>query len=317
MKADRLLSMLMLLQAHGSLTGRTLAERLEVSIRTIHRDMDALSAAGVPVYATRGSRGAWHLEDGWRTKVPGLAPDELQALMMAQPRAFGRTGLAASAERALTKLVASLPPGLRAQAVTAQERLFVDTTGWRGVEEDLSALPVVQDAVWHERQLTMVYRSPGRPASERTAHPLGLVAVGTAWYLVADTAKGLRTFRVSRMSAVRLLDVPCSRPAGFDLARYWKASAEALRARPRVVVTLRLAPAAAESMRMWLPLAPAPSAVDDGTDWGRWVVTFESESHARFVVLGLGSDVEVVEPAALRQAVRREHATAARAARRA
>src|SRR5215475_4205808 len=130
MKSDRLLSALLLLQAHGRLSGRELAARLEVSIRTVHRDMDALSAAGVPVFALRGSRGGWQLDENWRTQVPGLDEAELRALLMAQPRVLGDSALASAAERALGKLMAALPASMRDQATSIRQRLHVDTAAW-------------------------------------------------------------------------------------------------------------------------------------------------------------------------------------------
>ena len=147
MKADRLLSVLLLLQAKGRATERELAEQLEVSQRTIHRDLEALSAARVPVLALRGAQGGWELEKGWRTQVPGLDEAELRALLMAQPRVVGHPRLAAAAESALNKLMAALPGPMQAQAAAMRERLHVDATGWRDMGEDLSMLTTVQDAV--------------------------------------------------------------------------------------------------------------------------------------------------------------------------
>ena len=178
MKADRLLSALLLLQSRGRVTGREMAERLEVSGRTVHRDMEALGAAGVPVYALRGSRGGWQLDEDWRTQVPGLDEAELRALLMAQPRLLGDARLAAAAERALGKLMASLPVSMRAQANSIRQRLHIDTTGWRGLTETVDALPVVQEAVARDRKLTFHYRKPDGERSERTVDPLGLVAKG-------------------------------------------------------------------------------------------------------------------------------------------
>src|SRR5262245_3848671 len=132
MRADRLLSALLLLQAHGRLTGRELSRRLEVSGRTVHRDMEALSAAGVPVFALRGARGGWQLDEDWRTRVPGLDEAELRALLMAQPRVIGDARLARAAERALDKLMAALPSSLRERAASIRQRLHVDTSGWGG-----------------------------------------------------------------------------------------------------------------------------------------------------------------------------------------
>src|SRR5215471_14617445 len=140
MKSERLLSALLLLQAYGRLTGRALAERLEVSMRTVHRDMEALSTAGVPVFALRGARGGWQLEEDWRTQVPGLDEAELRALLMAQPRVMGDT------------LLAALPSSLRERVASIRQRLYVDTTGWRGAAEDLAMLPIVQEAVSRDRK---------------------------------------------------------------------------------------------------------------------------------------------------------------------
>jgi predicted DNA-binding transcriptional regulator YafY len=184
MRADRLLSILLLLQAHGRLTGRDLAERLEVSARTLHRDMESLSAAGVPVFALRGSRGGWQLDQDWRTQVPGLDEAELRALLMTQSRMIGDVRLAAAAERALGKLMAALPVSLRAQAASIRQRLYVDPTGWRATTENLSWLPMVQDAVSRDRKLAIEYRHAGGKRAEgnreRVIDPLGLVAKGSA-----------------------------------------------------------------------------------------------------------------------------------------
>ncbi len=175
MKADRLLSALMLLQGHGRLTGRELAKRLEVSERTVHRDMEALSAAGVPVYALRGAQGGWQLAEGWQTSVPGLEEQELRALLMAQPpRVLGDLRLASAAERAMGKLMASLPAAMRQQAVSIRERLFIDVEGWRGSRENLSMLPIVQEAVWRDRQLQIRYVRGGRDTAARGTHRHGL-----------------------------------------------------------------------------------------------------------------------------------------------
>src|ERR1043165_7623941 len=176
MKSDRLLSALLMLQAHGRLTGRAMAKRLEVSMRTVHRDMDALSAAGVPVFALRGAQGGWQLDEGWRTQVPGLDEAELRAFLMVQPRVIGDKRLAAAAERALSKLMAALPVGLREQAASIRQRLYVDPTGWHGANEDLSMLPMVQHAVARDRKLKISYRKleeDGPTVNERVVDPLG------------------------------------------------------------------------------------------------------------------------------------------------
>jgi predicted DNA-binding transcriptional regulator YafY len=315
MKADRLLSTLLLLQAHGRLTGRELAARLEVSQRTVHRDMEALGSAGVPVYALRGAAGGWQLEEGWRTRVPGLEEAELRALLMAQPRILGDPRLARAAERALDKLVAALPAALREQAAAMRQRLHVDTTGWHGAPEDLSLLPIVQEAVARDRKLAMRYRRADRERVARTVDPLGLVAKGGVWYLVGRTADGLRTYRVSRIEEAELLEQPSERPADFDLAAYWKASSEEFQKRwTSFEATLRLEPRAAESMKTWQVTTPAEGAEGAGTGgddgWVTLRVHFHDEEQARFVALGLGPRVDVLAPPSLRQRVAADLAAA-------
>jgi predicted DNA-binding transcriptional regulator YafY len=287
--------------------GRALAERLGVSARTVHRDMDALSAAGVPVFALRGARGGWQLEETWRTRVPGLADDELQALLLTQPRLIGNTALASSAERALAKLLAAMPAALRDRAHSLRQRLYVDATGWLGRVENLATLPTVQDAVSRDRMASIWYRQTGKEPVERTIHPLGLVVKGLAWYLVANTSRGLRTYRVSRIERATVLDTPCERPPDFDLAAVWKASAEQFERRTRFQTTLRLEPGAAKIVKSWCRIRSNPPDGRAGPDgWIDLDVDFDDEEGACFVVLGLGAQVSVVEPASLRRRVTAE-----------
>ncbi len=223
------MSALLLLQARGQMTGRELAEKLEVSERTVHRDMEALSTAGVPVFAMRGAHGGWQLDDEWRTQVPGLDEAELRALLMAQPRTLGDKRLAAAADRAIGKLMAALPQSMRETASSIRDRLYIDTTGWRGTTENLSMLAIVQDAVAQDRKLNFWYWRAGRERVERTVDPLGLIAKGSTWYLYAGTDRGNRTYRVSRMEDAKMLDEPSVRPANFNLETAWKLSAEEFR----------------------------------------------------------------------------------------
>ncbi len=304
MRADRLLSTLLLLQAHGKLTVRELAARLEVSQRTAQRDLEALSAAGVPVLALRGARGGWQLDEEWRTRVPGLDDAELRALMMAQPRVIGDVPLAAAAERALDKLVAAMPVSLRARAQFIRQRLYVDTAGWRGVAEELRFLPVVQDAVSRDRKLLLRYRKPNGEISERTVDPLGLVAKGPAWYLVARTTEGFRTFRVSRIEKATMLEVAVERPPDFDLAAHWRSSTEAFREkRGRYAVTIRLDRRLADQLMQWRAAKLVLTEQRDPDDWVTLRAEFEDEQHACFMTLGMGARAEVLEPATLRERV--------------
>jgi predicted DNA-binding transcriptional regulator YafY len=267
-----------------------------------------LSAARVPVFALRGSRGGWQLDEQWRTQVPGLDEAELRALLMAQPRVIGDVRLAAAAERALGKLMAALPVGLRERAASIRQRLYVDTTAWHGTTENLSMLPIVQEAVTRDRKLAIRYLPADRVRVERTVDPLGLVAKGSSWYLVAHTPRGFRTYRVSRIEEATLLDKPSERPANFDLAAFWKASTREFQdGWPRYDVTLRLEPRAASWAKMWHITSPTQDGDrQDAEGWITMRVQFHPEEEACFVVMGLGARVDVVEPASLRERVAAE-----------
>lgn len=303
MKSDRLLSVLLLLQAKGRATERELAERLEVSQRTIHRDLEALSAAQVPVLALRGSQGGWELAKGWRTQVPGLDEGELRALLMAQPRVLGDPRLQAAAESALNKLMASLPAPIRAQATEMRERLHVDPTGWRETGEDLSMLAAVQDAVARGRKLAFDYTRADGQKAPRTVDPLGLVAKGLSWYLVARAPHGMRTYRVSRMESVTVLAAGFERPARFNLASYWKQSTAELEGkRGSYAAVLALTEEKARQLQAWCAAAPVESR-EAPEDWVTLRVDFDTVGQARFLVLGLGAGVRVLAPEELRQSV--------------
>jgi predicted DNA-binding transcriptional regulator YafY len=313
MKADRLLSALMLLQAYGRLSTLELATRLQVSRRTAHRDMEALCCAGIPLIALRGAQGGWELEKGWRTNVPGLDEAELRGLLMTQPSALGDPHLIAAAERAFGKLMASMPGAMQAQAASIRARVHIDPSGWRPSSEDLSMLLVVQDAVARDLRLSFLYtrtngsgsRSPESTA--RTVDPLGVVCKQAVWYLVASTPAGMRTFRVSRMSQAVVLSVPFTRPPNFDLAAYWKASTLRLESRRQpVCAKLALSPQAAASLRLWIRASPEAAVPPESglpADWISLDIEFESNAQARFIVLGLGSGVYVLYPAELRAQV--------------
>jgi predicted DNA-binding transcriptional regulator YafY len=320
MRSDRLLSALLLLQAHGRLSGRELSRRLEVSERTIHRDMESLSAAGVPVLALRGAQGGWQLDENWRTQVPGLSESELQGLLMAQPRAAGNPQLARSAERALEKLLAALPTPMRDRAASIRQRLYVDPTGWRS-SDSLTALPIVQDALSLDRRIGFRYRRPGYPLhlqTERIVDPLGLIAKGNSWYLFAQTAKGTRTYAVSRIDSPRITDQPSHRPANFDLPAAWNASTDRYQQNlKRYTVTLLVEPGNSEWIILWQPNSVRLAGEDaigrpmELRSWHLVSITFDHEAEARFFALGLGPRGFVVEPVDLRARVEADQAATA------
>jgi predicted DNA-binding transcriptional regulator YafY len=305
MRADRLLSILMLLQIHRQMPARELAGRLEVSERTIHRDMEALSAAGIPVIAERGSGGGWRLPPSYRTNLTGLTEAEIQALFLTPPvRLLADLGLARAADAALIKLLAALPALQRQDAEYVRRRIHIDGVGWHPPDEAVPYLSVLQDAIWRERRLRLTYQR-GDSTVERLVDPLGLVAKSNVWYLVAAVDGELRTYRVSRVRAAALTDEPCIRPPDFDLAAYWAQSAAHFKANlPRYPATLRLAPAVLPRLHWGSRFVRVEHA--DPPDADGWItarVQFEVEEEACQCVLSFGPLVEVLEPVALREQV--------------
>lgn len=306
MKSDRLLSALMLLQAKGRLTSRELSDRLEVSQRTVHRDMETLSAAKVPITALRGAQGGWQLEQGWRTHVPGLDEAELQALLMTQPRALSDPAMRAASERAFGKLMAALPHRMREQAAAMNERLHVDPTGWHAATEDLSALPIVQDAVARNCKLTFDYTRADGESALRTVEPFGIVAKGTSWYLVANAPNGMRTYRISRMQSVTPLAATFERPQNFKLSVYWENSTRQLQEQRKFFDAVLAADSrATQSLRNWCVTSPFDGKRPKSTpkDWQILNVRFEDPEQARFIVLGFGPRARVLEPTDLQEQI--------------
>jgi predicted DNA-binding transcriptional regulator YafY len=304
-RADRLLSILLLLQINRRMTAKELARRLEVSERTIHRDMDALSTAGVPVTSERGARGGWSLVDGYRTNLTGLAGAEVQALFVPGPaRLLADLKLGKASESALVKLLAALPEVFRRDAEYVRRRIHIDVSGWGGAREAVPCLHTIQEALWRGRKLSFVYGQEGC-ASARVGDPLGLVAKGSVWYLAASVGGEVRSYRVSRVRAAEMLDEPCERPAGFDLAAHWEESSRKFRENfPRFYATFRAHPSIINRMHAARAFARVEEVgEDDGEGWRRVRMRFQFAEEACEFALGFGARVEIVEPAELRAKV--------------
>lgn len=309
MRADRLLSILLLLQVHRRMTAGDLAQRLEVSERTIHRDMEALGIAGIPVVAERGSGGGWHLMEQYRTNLTGLNEAEIQALFLAgPPRLLADLGLHKASEAALIKLLAALPSTARRDAESVRQRILIDTSGWHAEDEDdVSVLPILQEAVWQERKVLFTYQRGDTPPHERLVDPLGLVAKGGTWYFIVAVEGELRTYRVSRIRSAMITDQCSARPPGFDLAAYWKESATSFIANlPRYHVTVRIRAESIEHIYhagRYVRIERREAPGDDG--WLIIHLQFEQEESACGYLLSFGDKVEIIEPRELREKVMR------------
>jgi predicted DNA-binding transcriptional regulator YafY len=304
MRAGRLLSILMLLQLHRRLTAREIAERLEVSERTILRDMDALSAAGVPVYAQRGAGGGWVLPDDYRADVAGLSEPEVQALLAAQSqRLLADLGIEADARDAALKLLATVRGS--SERATTVERIHVDVPSWRRAAEPVPLLPLLQQALFNDRRVCMSYRRADGSRSERVVDPLGLVAKGHLWYLVALREGEIRTYRVSRIDTLELLDERITRPHDFNLAAWWSDSQASFLTRlPRYPVVLQVAPDVLHMLERpggWMQVQAIGEP--DAEGWVRLDLLFELPEDACRWVLMFGDRARIVEPADLRQRV--------------
>lgn len=312
MRASRLLSILLLLNVRGRVTAQELADQLEVSLRTVYRDVEALGAAGIPVYATRGRAGGFQLLEGYRTRLTGLTADEADALFFAGlPAAAADLGLGSVLGATQLKLLAALPPELRERAARIRDRFHLDAPGWLREADAPPYLATVADAVWSERRVEVRYERANRAVVERVLEPLGLVLKAGTWYLVAavrDDERGPRTYRISRILAAAALDERVARPAGFDLERFWAEYQQGYTRRVyRETATIRLSEAGRQLLFLVgrIPAREGHRAMGapDAHGWAQTTLPIESVRHAHHALLQLGAEVEVLAPAELRELI--------------
>ncbi|MEV6106645.1 WYL domain-containing protein [Streptomyces sp. NPDC051940] len=318
MRAARLIHLVLLLQARGSMTGTELAEVLEVSERTVQRDVQALSEAGVPVYADRGRVGGYRLVGGYRTRLTGLGRSEAEALFLSGvPGALREMGLGDTASAARLKVSAALLPELRDAQDSAAQRFHLDAPGWWREPPTPPLLPEVARAVWADARLSVAYRRrPGEEAVRRELEPYGLVLKAGVWYLVARvagalTGAGFRVYRVERVEEAAETGTVFEREADFDLPAFWAERAAAFaRSLLRERVTLRLTPAGVRRLPDRTDRAAALEALREAgepDEGGRVtaVLAVESLDVAYDQLLGLAPDAEILAPPQLRDRVAR------------
>jgi predicted DNA-binding transcriptional regulator YafY len=308
MRAARLLVLTALLQTRGRMTARALAECLEVSERTIYRDLDALSSAGIPVYAEPGPGGGCAMLEDYRRALAGLTESDVRALVLAgSPGPLAELGLAKALETALLKLLAGLPAAQRREALRARRRIHLDAAGWFHSDEVVPHLATIQEATLLDRRLRVTYRRMDGTLSEKVVDPYGLVAKAGVWYLVGAAGSALRTFRVSRVRWAMMTEETFVHPDDFDLAAYWVESCATFAAGfPGYEVTLRTAPeiepillqAFGEAVRALLA-----AGEPDTEGWKTITLSFETADAACGRLLGFGTLVEVLDPPELRQAM--------------
>ena len=319
MRASRLLSLLLLLQNRGRMTAQQLASELEVSVRTIYRDVEALSAAGIPLYGDAGHAGGYQLLGGYRTRLTGLTAAEAEALFLSGlPGPAAELGLGSVLAAATLKLQAALPAPLRGNADRLAERFYLDAPGWYRRPEDVPHLPAVASAVWERQVIQVTYQRWKEPAEvTRRLEPHGLVLKAGTWYVVARCDGAMRTYRVDQVVAATAWDCGFTAEPGFDLASYWHGYLADFHRQLRTGhAVIRLSDNGVRRMPHLLSAA-AVTAVETASvaDAGGWVsarVPIESADLALADFFRLGADIEILEPAELReQAARTIQAMAA------
>ncbi|MGN6683459.1 MAG: helix-turn-helix transcriptional regulator [Devosia sp.] len=305
MRASRLLSIMMLLQAKGRMSAEALADELEVSVRTIYRDIDQLSAAGVPVYADIGRNGGFALLDGWRTRLTGLTAPEARALFLSGlPGPASELGLGDEVAAAELKLLAALPADWQSEATRMSSRFHLDPKGWFSTGPRPEFLKAVAEAVWTERRIWIKYDS-WTQVSERLVEPLGLVLKGGVWYLVGRRENGMRTYRLSQIQALTLTDERFERPAEFDLPRHWQESTAAFEREVYVGVArvraTRIGVSRLKDISQRVKEAIETQALAfDADGWTELDVPVEEDRWASREMTRVGAEVEVLAPDTLR-----------------
>ncbi|MET8286137.1 YafY family protein [Streptomyces sp. NPDC005132] len=311
MKSSRLVSILLLLQTRDRMTAAQLAQELEVSVRTVYRDVESLHAAGVPLYGDAGHAGGYRLLDGYRTRLTGLTAGEAEALFLAGvPGPAAELGLGRVLAAARLKVRAALPRELRAHADRISDRFHLDAPGWYADADDIPYLPAVADAVWNGRVLSVLYRRWREPTDvRRRLEPYGLVLKAGRWYVVAGP--GPRTFRVDQILQLDVSEEGFTLPEDFDLAAYWTAYQRDFHDRlHRDEAVIRVAPGTRLTGATGDALAAGGVREPDG--WTRATVPIESVDRAHDEFLALGAGIEVLEPVELRDRIARTAAALAR-----
>jgi predicted DNA-binding transcriptional regulator YafY len=313
MLASRLLSILLTLQSKGRATAGELAAAFEVSVRTIYRDIDELSAAGVPVYAEQGRHGGFRLLDGYRTRLTGLDRGEAEALFLAGlPGAAAQLGLGEARARMRLKLLAALPDAARADAERIAARFHLDPVAWFQAPDEQAILPELATAVWERRTARIVYDSWNGVVTREIA-PLGVVLKAGTWYAVARVGEAVRTYRVAGIQSFELgppVADPSGGPAeGFDLAAHWAAFARDYEARIYTAAArLRANPEALwllSRINARLAQAVEGAGPPDAEGWRELTIPIESIGQATATVLRLGARAEVLDPPELRASIAR------------
>lgn len=308
MRADRLITILLLLQNNEKITTRELAKQLEVSERTVHRDMEALSSAGIPVFAERGKSGGWKLIENYQTKLTGLKENEIKSLFLSpSPTLLSDLGLIDDWKESREKLLASIPGSLKNDAIDVWNRIYIDTGTWRNSVEKIDGFPQLQKAIWEERILDMTYKRSDHTMKSRKVNPLGLVAKGRTWYLIASEANTIKSFRASRILSLHVTEDFFVRPDKFNLADFWEQSKQSFVSNlPTFLVSVEVSPEIIDRL-MFTGRFVQVIHIDKAKE-NKWIpvdLQFDSEKEACEYILGFGNKMKIVQPSSLIEKVKK------------
>lgn len=307
MRADRLISILLLLQNNVRMTTRELAKELEVTERTIHRDMEALSAAGIPVLAERGKFGGWRLLEKYRTNLTGLKADEIKTLLLSPSfQHLADLGISDDWKEARQKLLAAIPAPLKEDVKDISNRIHIDTSTWRQSSREMKSFGILQQAVWEEKKLQIQYEKADKQSIERVVEPLGLVAKGNTWYLIAASDEKIKSYRISRIVKAEQINENFSRPHDFDLADYWQESKKKfISSLPRFEAEVEISPAIIHRITFTGRFVQVMHM--DKPKINGWIpasLCFDTEQEAGEYILGFGNQIKIINPVSLKERVR-------------
>lgn len=306
LRADRMLSILMLLQNEGKLSAKQLAEKLEVSERTIIRDLEALSISGVPVYAERGSGGGWRLAEGYRTQLTGMKAEEFISLIVsAHPGLLADLGIKQHFDAAYQKLLASSPVSIKKNVELLQRKIHIDGASWHGTNESSPHLTTIQEAMLTEHKLCIHYKKE-QELTARIVHPLGLVAKRSVWYLITEMEGELRTYRISKIVFAEMMDESFPYPTEFNLARYWEQSTAQFKHNlPRYPAKIKIKEHLLHRLEQerYIQMIHVEKS-EEG--WLEATVAFATLDHGSETILSYGASAEALTPAELRSKVMTE-----------
>ncbi|TLS36827.1 helix-turn-helix transcriptional regulator [Pseudalkalibacillus caeni] len=303
MRADRLISILLLLKKRGKVTTKELAQELEVTQRTIHRDMEALISAGIPIFSERGKGGGWSIMDNWQNRLSWLKNEEVQSLFIpSSNNLLADLGFNEISEKAREKLYSSVPYQHKEEAIKLWERVYIDTSTWKDRTEHQAFITDIKRALFNEKKLKIIYEKYNGKSDERIIEPLGLVSKGDKWYLVALKKGEYRNYRVSRIKSVIMLDEEFTYPSYFNLQSYWKKSKkEFVNNLPRYIVQVKVLSSIIPRLKFTGKFVEVIEVGNNDIDqWLPVTLSFHSEEEAVEYIFGFGNKMKVANPVHLK-----------------